>query len=51
MQILNTLLTLLRRSENREKTKEDVLMVQAMDSESKYEVEKSRVYLGYKMLW
>ena len=31
--------------------KDDVFMLTKMDSVGKYEIEKSRVYIGYKLLW
>ncbi len=51
MKILHTLLTLVRDSKNLEKTKDDVLLVTTTDSDIKFEIEKSKAYLGYKMLW
>jgi len=32
-------------------TKRDVLMLNIVDSRQKYEVEKSRCYIGYKLIW
>jgi hypothetical protein len=51
MKILNTLLGLVRESKNTERGRDDVLMVQQTDSDTKFEIEKSRAYLGYKMIW
>lgn len=51
MQILNTLLTLLRKSQNTDTDKDDIYMVLKVDSVRKYEIEKSRLYIGYKLLW
>jgi hypothetical protein len=51
MQILNTLLGILRKSSNLEEDKDDVLMVNKVDSKRKYQIDKSRVYVGYKLFW
>lgn len=51
MKILNTLLGLVRDSKNKDKSKDDVLLVTTTDSDTKFEIEKSQVYLGYKMFW
>jgi len=51
MKILNTLLGLVRDSKNTDKSKDDVLLVTTTDSDTKFEIEKSKVYLGYKMFW
>jgi len=51
MQILNTLLTLVRKSQNKDADKEDIYLVFKVDSVRKYEIEKSRAYIGYKLLW
>ena len=51
MQILNTLLTLMRKAQIIEITKDDILNVAKVDAQRKYEIEKSRAYIGYKLLW
>lgn len=51
MQILNTLLALLRKSQNRDADKDDIYMIFKVDSFKKNEIEKSRIYIGYKLLW
>lgn len=51
MQILNTLLALLRKSQNRDADKDDIYMIFKVDSVKKNEIEKSRIYIGYKLLW
>jgi GTPase involved in cell partitioning and DNA repair len=50
-QILNTLLNILRKSQNTDEDKEDVLMVNKVDMQRKYEIEKSKVYIGYKLFY
>lgn len=51
MQILNTLLTVVRKASNIDVGKEDILIVGRVDSVKKYEIEKSKAYIGYKLLW
>lgn len=51
MQILNTLLTLMRKAQIIDINKEDVQNVCKVDAQRKYEIEKSRAYIGYKLLW
>jgi len=51
MQILNTLLSIIRKSQNLDEDKEDVLMVNKVDTQRKYEIEKSKVYVGYKLFY
>ena len=51
MQILNTLLTLLRKSTSRDADKEDIFMIKVVDSVRRDEIEKSKAYIGYKLLW
>lgn len=51
MQILNTLLALVRKSQNVDEDKDDIVMVAKVESQRKYQIEKSKVYIGYKLLW
>ena len=51
MQILNTLITLMRKASNIDIDKDDIALVCKVDSQKKYDIEKSRVYIGYKLLW
>lgn len=51
MQILNTLLSIIRKSQNLSDDKEDVLMVNKVDMQRKYEIEKSKIYVGYKLFY
>ena len=51
MQILNTLLSIIRKSQNLKEEREDVLMVDKVDMQRKFEIEKSKVYVGYKLLY
>lgn len=45
------MLSLLRKSTNTDTDKDDIYMVLKVDSVKKYEIEKSKVYIGYKLLW
>jgi hypothetical protein len=51
MQILNTLLSIIRKSQNLDEDKDDVLMVNKVDTQRKYEIEKSKIYVGYKLFY
>lgn len=50
-QILKTLLSLLEKSTSVDVDKDDIYMIFKVDSQKKYEIEKSKVYIGYKLLW
>ena len=41
----------MRKSTNKEADKDDIYMVMKVDSVRKYEIEKSKAYIGYKLLW
>ena len=32
-------------------TKDDIRLLRSIDKERKYEIEKSHLYIGYKLLW
>ena len=60
--MIMTLFNFLNHAEERERkaqkkngaqpfTKKDILVMQIMGQEEKYEVEKSKHYIGYKLLW
>lgn len=51
MQILNTMFKLMREAKSREYTKDDIFSLNHVDSLKKYEIEKSKAYIGYKLLW
>jgi len=51
MQILNTLVKLVRSAKNQDYSKDDVYLLTVVDSQKKYEIEKSKAYIGYKLLW
>lgn len=51
MQILNTMFKLMREARSKDYTKEDILMLNIVDSQKKFDIEKSKVYIGYKLLW
>lgn len=51
MQILNNMLAIMRKARTVDVEKDDILMVSKVDSVRKYEIEKSRTYIGYKLLW
>ena len=42
---------LMREAKNDGYTKRDILRLNEFDHVKKYEVEKSRSYIGYKLLW
>jgi hypothetical protein len=50
-EILITLLSLFRKASTSEADREDVFMLGTVDSVRKYEIEKSKAYIGYKLLW
>jgi hypothetical protein len=50
-EILNTLLSLLRKASSTEAERDDIFSLQKVDSVRKYEIEKSKAYIGYKLLW
>lgn len=50
-EILKALITLLRNATNAEADKDDIYMILKVDSVRKYEIEKSKAYIGYKLLW
>ena len=50
-EILNTLLSLLRKASAAEADKDDIFMLGRVDSVRKHEIEKSQAYIGYKLLW
>ena len=49
MQILNTMFKLMKEAKGTEYTKDDIFIMGT--SQKKLDIEKSRVYLGYKLLW
>mmetsp|Transcript_17232 Transcript_17232/g.12304 ORF Transcript_17232/g.12304 Transcript_17232/m.12304 type:complete len:152 (-) Transcript_17232:738-1193(-) len=51
MQILNTMVKLVRAAKNSDYNKDDLYSLGVVDQTKKYEIEKSRVYIGYKLLW
>ena len=51
MQILNTMLTVMTDAKNIDVSKEDISLIQKVESSKKYEIEKSRSYIGYKLFW
>jgi len=51
MQILNTMLNVMTSASDIETTKDDILLVQRVESNKKYDIEKSRQYVGYKLFW
>jgi hypothetical protein len=51
MQILSTMLKVMTDAKNIEIQKEDIQSVLKVDSSRKYEIEKSRAYIGYKLMW
>lgn len=51
MQILNTMFKLMREAKTKEYQKEDIYSLTTVDSLKKYDIEKSKAYIGYKLLW
>ena len=51
MQILNTMFKLTREARNKDYSKDDIFMLSIVDSQKKYDIEKSKAYIGYKLLW
>lgn len=51
MQILNTMLKVMMDAKNIVDTKEDIKNILTVSSSRKYELEKSRAYIGYKLIW
>jgi len=41
----------LRKAASTEADREDIFSLHGVDSVRKYEVEKSKAYIGYKLLW
>jgi hypothetical protein len=50
-QIINTLLSLIRKRASEVIDRDDIAQVMRVESAKKYEIEKSRGYLGYKLFW
>ena len=51
MQILNTMFKLMRDAKNKDYTKDAIFMLSYVDSQKKYDIEKSKAYIGYKLFW
>jgi hypothetical protein len=51
MQILNTMAKLMRNAKNQDYQREDIYSLSVVDSTKKYDIEKSKSYIGYKLLW
>ena len=51
MQILNTMLNVMTSAADIETSREDLVLVQRVESKKKAEIEKSRLYVGYKLFW
>ncbi len=51
MPILNTMLSVMREAKNIDFTREDISFIQKVESSKKYDIEKSRCYIGYKLFW
>jgi hypothetical protein len=51
MQVLITMFKLMREAKNKEYTKEDIRKLNSYDQNKKYEIEKTKLYIGYKLLW
>jgi hypothetical protein len=45
------MLRLMNDAKNIEVGKEDIALIQKVESARKYEIEKSRSYIGYKLFW
>lgn len=42
---------LMREAKSQDYTREDIYTLSTVDSQKKYEIEKSKAYIGYKLLW
>ena len=42
---------LMREAKTKEYQKEDIYSLTTVDSLKKYDIEKSKAYIGYKLLW
>ncbi len=51
MQIMNTLVKLMRNAKNQDYERDDIYLLSHVDPQKKYEIEKSKAYIGYKLLW
>lgn len=51
MQILNRMLKVMTEAKDIDISKEDIAMIKKFESMRKYEIEKSRSYIGYKLFW
>lgn len=51
MQILNTMLKVMTDAKIIDISKEDIAIISKVESTKKYEIEKSRTYIGYKLFW
>jgi hypothetical protein len=45
------MLSVMTDAKNIDVTKEDIGIIQRVESSKKYEIEKSRTYIGYKLFW
>ena len=41
----------MREAKNKEYTKDDILKMSQYEVNKKYEIEKTKLYIGYKLLW
>jgi hypothetical protein len=51
MPILTSLLSIIRKSTNLDEDKEDIYTLGKVDTQRKYQIEQSKAYVGYKLLW
>lgn len=42
---------LMREAKSKDYAKEDIYNLTTVDSQKKYDIEKSKAYIGYKLLW